>query len=486
MTLPEFDRHFRSRFRTTSSAYTAGIFMLADVIGVLLSFAWGFIWVEAYGWIVLGDPGFINLRSFVGYWPYLPVFIIIFQLLGLYPGISLAPSEELRRLFVGSVLAYGGVILARLIDNQAWGGVDSAFVISLAFSALILMATRGVFHRLLRLAGWRGIPAVVFGSGRTAKLVVDRLQSGTRVGYVPALILDDGATGAAEYNGVPIMHDTGMAPEIVRRYKIKMAIVATDRQDPEKLKRLLGSSASAFRYHVIIPDFFNITNIWMSVRDFDGLLGFVTSHKLSMAWNLAIKRAIDIFLVIFGGIVVLPGLLTVALLVKLSSPGPVLYRHARLGRNGRPFSALKFRSMVADSQARLEKLLASDPQARQEWELNRKLKNDPRVTRLGRFLRRTSLDEFPQIINILKGEMSLVGPRPVTEGEVERYGEDFARIFSVRPGLTGLWQVSGRSESDYATRVSYDAYYLRSWSIWLDIWIIYKTFGVVVRGKGAY
>jgi len=205
-----------------------------------------------------------------------------------------------------------------------------------------------------------------------------------------------------------------------------------------------------------------------------------------MPWNLWVKRFVDIFVVIVGGLLVLPWLLLVALLVKLSSPGPVLYKHRRLGKGGKAFYAWKFRSMAVDANERLEKLLASDPELKKEWEANRKLKNDPRVTRLGAFLRRTSIDEFPQLVNILKGEMSLVGPRPITEGEVEKYGGNFDWIFSVKPGLTGLWQVSGRSEKDYDSRVSYDTYYLQSWSIWLDIWVIYKTFGVVLKGRGAY
>jgi Undecaprenyl-phosphate galactose phosphotransferase WbaP len=224
----------------------------------------------------------------------------------------------------------------------------------------------------------------------------------------------------------------------------------------------------------------------MSVRDFEGILGLATSQKLKMFWNLGIKRLIDLSIVIFGGIVILPWLLFFALLIKLSSPGPVLYGHTRLGQNGKPFRAYKFRSMVVDAREQLEIMLESNPQIREEWERNHKLKNDPRVTTIGRFLRRTSFDEFPQLINILRGEMSLVGPRPVVDEEVEKYGEDYTRIFSVKPGLTGLWQVSGRSDTDYSERVAFDTYYLQSWSVWLDLWILYKTVGVVIRGKGAY
>jgi Undecaprenyl-phosphate galactose phosphotransferase WbaP len=205
-----------------------------------------------------------------------------------------------------------------------------------------------------------------------------------------------------------------------------------------------------------------------------------------MPWNLHIKRVTDLAIAVIGGILILPFLLIIALLILIDSPGPVLYRHLRLGMNGRHFYAYKFRSMVADSEERLEKLLKSDVEIEREWKSNHKLTRDPRITRIGKFLRKTSIDEFPQLINILKGEMALVGPRPIVDTEVEKYGEDYSRIFSIKPGLTGLWQVSGRSNTNYEERIAYDTFYLQSWSVWMDLWILFKTFGVVMRGKGAY
>ncbi|MDR0706981.1 MAG: exopolysaccharide biosynthesis polyprenyl glycosylphosphotransferase, partial [Treponema sp.] len=299
-------------------------------------------------------------------------------------------------------------------------------------------------------------------------------------------ILDNDKRGNDMYAGVPVIHDISVGRAIVKKFKIRMAIVAMPLPDNKETAYALNKSLSAFRYTVIVPDFFNIANIWMKVRDFDGILGFVTSHKLKMFWNLGVKRIIDVALTLIGGAVILPFLLVIAALIKISSPGHVLYGHTRVGQNGKPFTAWKFRSMKADAKERLQKLLDSDPAIREEWEMNHKLKDDPRVTAIGKMLRKFSLDEFPQLINVLKGEMSLVGPRPIVEAEAAKYGEDFERIFSVKPGMTGLWQVSGRSDTDYAERVAYDTYYMRSWSIWLDVWILYKTIGVVLRGKGAY
>jgi Undecaprenyl-phosphate galactose phosphotransferase WbaP len=404
----------------------------------------------------------------------------------LYPGLSLAPAEELRGFTIGSFMAHGGIIISRYIEDQEYDAISAAFIISFIFSTFILMVCRDFTHAFLWKTNLRGIPAVVYGGGSKGRLVVDRLLNSKKAGYIPVLILDNNPVCGEEYRGIPIIHDTMAGPALVERYNIKMAIIAMPSLNQEELTRMINFSVSAFRYNVLIPDFFNLNNIWMSVRDFDGILGFATSHKLKMAWNRATKRFLDIVFVSLGGIVILPFLLIIALLVKLSSPGPTLYGHKRLGRNGIPFKAYKFRSMVKDADNRLEEILASDPRAREEWEASHKLKNDPRVTKIGKFLRRTSFDEFPQILNILKGEMSLVGPRPVVEAEVEKYGEKYSRIFSVRPGLTGLWQVSGRSDIDYTERVSYDTYYLQSWSVWLDLWILYRTPGAIFKGRGAY
>jgi Undecaprenyl-phosphate galactose phosphotransferase WbaP len=480
MDILEFEKWYRIRYSRTSSALTSSAFIFSDLIGIMLSFGAGFFFVNLY------DISAINFKSFITYWPYLPVFILFFQINGLYPGLSLAPSEELRNFTVSSVLAHGGIILSRYIEDQEFDAISIAFIISFICSPVSLTVMRSTMHNILGRSGLGEIPAVIFGSGSMGRLVVDRLLKGKRSGYIPVLILDNTSGSEERYRSIPIIHDISIGPEIVERFKIRMAIVAMPELSQDDLTHLLNYSVSAFRYSVLIPDFSNVTNIWMSVRDFDGVLGFVTSHRLRMFWNLGIKRFMDLLFVITGGIIILPLLLVIALLVKLSSPGPVLYSHRRLGKNGKYFNAYKFRSMVNNSQDVLEKLLSQSPEKRGEWEASHKLKDDPRVTSIGKFLRRTSFDEFPQLINILKGEMSLVGPRPVVDEEVEKYGKDFDRIFSVNPGLTGLWQVSGRSDTDYTERVAYDTYYLQSWSVWLDLWVLLKTISVVIKGKGAY
>ena len=175
----------------------------------------------------------------------------------------------------------------------------------------------------------------------------------------------------------------------------------------------------------------------------------------------------------------------IALLVKISSPGPAIYRAKRIGVNGREIHVLKFRTMYQDADSRLEQMLEENPEMKLEWEKRFKLKKDPRITPLGAILRKTSLDELPQFINVLKGEMAIIGPRPIVEKEKKYYGDNFAIFSLVKPGITGLWQVSGRSDTDYETRVKLDIYYVANWSIWLDYYILLNTIVTVLLRKGA-
>ncbi len=200
----------------------------------------------------------------------------------------------------------------------------------------------------------------------------------------------------------------------------------------------------------------------------------------------ALKRTFDIVLVLLSFPLLLPILGIVAAVVVLSSPGPVFYSHRRIRQNGAFFSMWKFRTMCRNSAAVLEDHLASHPEARAEWSRTHKLKHDPRTTPVGRFLRQYSIDELPQVWNVLRGQMALVGPRPIVAAEVEKYGEDFQVYCRVKPGLTGLWQVSGRSELTYAQRVALDCAYVQDWSLGRDVGILFRTFSSVVNKDGAY
>ena len=199
-----------------------------------------------------------------------------------------------------------------------------------------------------------------------------------------------------------------------------------------------------------------------------------------------VKRTLDIFLVVLFSPILLLLIAIIGIAVRVGSPGPIFFSHRRISRHGAFFSMWKFRTMVNNSQQLLDDYLAAHPEARAEWRKTHKLKNDPRVTPLGNFLRRTSLDELPQLWNVFTGSMSLVGPRPIVAAEVEKYGPYFADYCLVKPGVTGLWQISGRSQTTYSERVQLDRRYANSWSLFGDIRILFKTLTSVVNQDGAY
>jgi exopolysaccharide production protein ExoY len=202
--------------------------------------------------------------------------------------------------------------------------------------------------------------------------------------------------------------------------------------------------------------------------------------------GLTSKRVIDIILALSGIVLLAPLLIICSVVTVVSSPGPALFRHRRVGFKGDYFDCLKFRTMVTDAPDRLRQLLESDPAAAEEWEANRKLRYDPRVTAIGAILRKSSLDELPQLFNVLKGDMSIVGPRPVTEEELVRYLSAVNAYLACRPGITGLWQVSGRSKTTYNKRIACDTFYARNWSMTLDAKIFIVTIPALLLTDSAY
>lgn len=218
---------------------------------------------------------------------------------------------------------------------------------------------------------------------------------------------------------------------------------------------------------------------------FDGIGGVEMVNQRHFRVLRLEKHVLDKAFAVFAFILLSPFFVVIPVLVKLTSRGPVFYRQNRLGKRGRPIRVWKFRSMYVDADARLKAILESDPARKAEWEANFKLADDPRVTPLGKFLRKTSIDEFPQLFNVFAGDMALVGPRPIVEGEVAHYGSSYDTFASVKPGITGLWQASGRSDTDYARRVALDVHYVLNWSPWMDIWILFRTVSAVLFMRGA-
>ncbi|MBX3220753.1 MAG: exopolysaccharide biosynthesis polyprenyl glycosylphosphotransferase [Labilithrix sp.] len=289
----------------------------------------------------------------------------------------------------------------------------------------------------------------------------------------------------AEVDGVPLVGDLSLAPILAARLKIPYAVLAMPGVDSTKLLQIVERIGGKFTHLLIIPDLFGFATMGVPAKSLGGILGVEVRQQLLLPGPRLAKRIMDVALTCFGAVFVLPFLLLIAALIKLDSKGPVFYTQKRLGKDGSYFSAYKFRTMHGDGEARLKAILDADPALRAEYDIYHKLRKDPRVTRIGRVLRKFSLDEFPQLLNVIKGDMSLVGPRPYIERELTEMSGQEKIILRAPPGMTGMWQVSDRNATSFAQRVQIDVYYVRNWSPWLDIHILAKTFGVVIKGSGV-
>jgi Undecaprenyl-phosphate galactose phosphotransferase WbaP len=253
----------------------------------------------------------------------------------------------------------------------------------------------------------------------------------------------------------------------------------------EQLAEVIGLASVNFRHVMITPNLSGITNSAVVARDLAGIFTVEIKYNLRNPWALRVKRILDLCATVIGGASILPHFLVLTLLVYVESGRPVFYRDQRMGRDGDLFSCAKFRTMVPDTEAMLLQLLEENAWMRKEYSKYHKLRDDPRVTRIGRFLRKTSLDELPKLWNVIRGEMSLLGPRPYLPRESKEIGLTQSEILRVPPGVTGPWQVAGLNKNSFDERVRMDADYVRDWSVWLDLMLLARTVQTVVLRRGA-
>ena len=289
----------------------------------------------------------------------------------------------------------------------------------------------------------------------------------------------------AEIDGVPVIGTLDLAPLLAERLNISYAILAMPGQNSRRLLQVTEKVGGAFSHLLVIPDLIGFASIGVPAREVGGVVGIEVRQQLLLPGPRIVKRMMDIALTMAGGIFVFPIILLLMILIRLDSKGSAFYSQMRMGRDGKQFRALKFRTMHGDGEARLKAVLEADPKLRAEYEEFHKLSFDPRVTRIGKVLRKYSLDELPQLLNVLFGDMSLVGPRPYLEREVPEMGHQEGIILRAMPGLTGLWQVSDRNSTGFAERLKMDVHYVRNWSPWLDLYVLARTFGVVLQGTGS-
>ena len=430
--------------------------------------------------------GVIDFDVYARLWAGPGLFIIAYASVSLYPGVGTSAADELRRLTIATTLVYLALAAAVFLAKEGEEYSRGALLMGWLFSLPMVPIARGMLRMACAHRSWWGMPAVVLGTPESTARVVESLQRNPRLGLKPVTVLLEGTNAPERVQGVSVAGGFDLAATLGRDMRIPYAIIALPQESQAQLARLVERYGKLFPHLVVIPDLFGSSLLWLSALDLAGMLGLEVKQRLLLPGPRRAKRIIDLVLTVIGGVCILPLLATIATLVRLSSRGPAFYAQTRVGQGGRLFKAWKFRSMIADADRVLAAHLESHPECREEWQRDRKLKNDPRITWFGRFLRRTSLDELPQLLNVLRGEMSLIGPRPIVQDEVQFYSKRFHLYGKLKPGMTGLWQVSGRNDTTYAERVDFDSYYVRNWSVWLDLVIIARTSLVVLFGRGAY
>ena len=332
-------------------------------------------------------------------------------------------------------------------------------------------------------------PTIIIGSDDTAKRVLNYSATNSFFGIKVVGIIDDKSSGTVLEGKYPLLGPTDKAARIILRTGVQNILVLAPRMDKRRLYSLIDEIFPLVKNISFVPETeeLPVSNMEMHRLYSENLVVISVKNNLSCWYNQFFKRAFDLSVATLGTIAISPFLLGIAIAIRVSSPGPAIYAHRRIGRNGAHFNCYKFRSMVSDSDKRLKEFLEANPEAAKEWEESHKLKHDPRVTKIGALLRKTSLDELPQLFNVIRGQMSLVGPRPIVDEEIIKYDVFFSDYTLVRPGMTGLWQTSGRSDTSYSRRVRLDAWYVRNWNIWLDISLLVKTVRVVLSSRsGAY
>jgi Undecaprenyl-phosphate galactose phosphotransferase WbaP len=472
-----------ARSRATSGNRTLVVLGLiaADVllalvlcqVAAMIQFLWG--------------NGALTSAAIAGMVPNIVVWVGLRFLLGLYPGYGLGQVEELRRqtfalfttLAITTVFAFFSSTAESLSRMLLF-----AWILGLLFTAPL---ARYCAKLALKKLGLWGKPVVVLGAHDVGARVLEDLRREWQLGFRPIAVFDNRVAPIQRtLNGVPYGGTLGDAIALGREHRIDTVIFAMPYTRREQLAKFVDLAKLNFRHVVVIPNLVGITNSAVVARNFAGTFGVEIKYNLLDPWSQRLKRVLDLAATVVGGIFVLPLIAALALLVRLESRGPIFYSDKRMGRDGELFSCVKFRTMVPDAESLLHELLAENEEAREEYLKYHKLRHDPRVTSVGRFLRKTSLDELPQLWNVLRGEMSLVGPRPYLPRESGDIGVTQEEILRVTPGITGPWQVAGRNRSAFEERVEMDVSYVSDWSVWLDLVLLVRTSACVLFSRGAY
>ncbi len=466
---------------------------LGDITALALAFALAYFLRFENPLLPYAHTYSLTFYSSLVFWA-IPLWLIVFALQGLYDldmlfGGTYEYSRVVHACTIGVMILVFSSFISRddSIEDLSRGWLALAWLSTLGW----VMAERFVLRRFvygLRRNGYFRRRVLILGANPEGQAVADQLRSAPTAGLEVVGFVDSDLPGASATSlGLPILGRVEDLVDLAPRWNIAELIIAsTAVSRSQLLETYQAFGLSSTMQLRLSPGLFELLTTGARIKE-SGYVPLISLNRLRItgvdAW---LKSALDYGLILLTLPLTVITFLVIGVLVKRDSPGPVFHRRRVVGTGGRPFDAFKFRTMVANADEVLSQLLAANPELRDEFERNHKLRNDPRVTRMGRFLRRTSLDELPQLINVLLGQMSLVGPRMIAEAEIGRYGQWWMNLLTVKPGISGPWQVMGRSDLPYDERVRLSMKYIRNYSIWTDVQILFQTIGVVVRRQGAY
>jgi exopolysaccharide biosynthesis polyprenyl glycosylphosphotransferase len=452
------------------------LFAATDVLSFQLALS--LAWLIRHGAVRRLPLTSLKLAGFV-----FVVQLLVFASFRLYSLTQLSPAEEFRRLITAVTVTVGVLIVVAFWSGEGRSRllVGLTWVIGLAS----VMISRRIWHVFLGRARAKGTlvyRTLVVGANAEAESLVDLMNRRGQLGYRVVGCITTNGTVAAERSRVTVLGSVDDLQDVIRRSSADCIFVASSAVVPsemEKITRAIRLEGVEVRISANIS---NILSTRLSVQEMAGVMALSLQPVRLTRFQTFAKRTLDTVLSVVAMLVSLPVWLLVALAIKLESRGPVLYKQERVGKSGHRFVMLKFRTMVRDADSRLEEIGAINEATGPLF----KVRRDPRITRVGKHLRKWSLDELPQLVNVLRGDMSLVGPRPPLPREVELYEDWHMDRLSVRPGITGLWQVKGRSEIPFDEYVRMDLFYIENWSVAYDLFILAKTIPAVLSRKGAY
>ncbi len=472
---------------------------MKKVLNLLLLFIIDFFAISFSLWLSLIIrrevlPPFIGFPEFVGdgiltYWWVFPIYLFFFVYEGLLTKRFTFWDEIKhiwRAVFFSTIAIFSMLFLGKIGIRYS----RTVVVLMGAIAFFIIPLLRLSAKRLLINTGIYRNKVIILGAGKTGELIAKALRDEKNFGYKVAGFLDDDPEKVGkQIGGVKVHKGIDKTERYIGKCGINSVIIAMPSAGKERLNELINRFQHKAENILFVPDILGIAVLGTKIQHFfrEQALALEIQNNLAKPLNVFLKRCFDFTIGSLLMVILFLPIVLISLLIMIDSPGAPVFSQIRIGKKGKPFMCYKFRTMYKDAEEKLKEILDNNEYMRKEWEQSWKLKDDPRVTKVGRFLRETSLDELPQLINVLRGEMSIVGPRPVIKEEIDRYYRDSAELcFSVPPGITGLWQVSGRSNTSYDYRIALDSWYVRNWNLWLDIVILFKTFKVILKKEGAY